>query len=114
MPEMIWKEFLAAHYRPHLIVAKSIESDARSIADAETLVRHLAGTLGVRGNFAFSADRSELWIAVEREIDAERLRVVLAALPHGSSDEWNSMAFVQLDQNAMKRIAGLRGRKPTA
>ena len=114
MPEMIWKEFLAAHYRPHLIVLTSLEPDARSIADAESLVRQLAGALDVSGNFALLPDRSELWIGVEREIDAERFRVVLAAQPHGSSDEWGSMAFAQLDRAAMKRIAGLRGKKPPA
>jgi hypothetical protein len=99
MPERDWRDFLEAHYRPHLLVVDL--GTASTGAHGRRLVRHLAWlvkSLGTSADYAICCDEQEAKVAFESDVDAQALGQLLAArvIEHGGTD-WASKSVCNLD-----------------
>ena len=91
MPARAWAEFLDVYYRPHLIVVNletPVDSTSGKLVD---LLRRLVEGLQSTADYALFAEKHEIKIAFERDLDAEVVRGLLkASLLEIGGAEWAS------------------------
>lgn len=105
MPPKDWDTFQDSHHRPHLVtIDLPRDSGSRARQLGLSFLERLAEELRLAGPYAMNANRADIQVAFENDIDAKRFADALQAKPHGKDAAWASTARCSLDRSAKRRI----------
>ena len=113
VPVMKWEDLLAAHPRPHLVVAwlHATHRTGEGRVASFDLLKKVATALDPGGDWAMTdANPKEIYIAYEEAADAAQLCTLVRAKPLGPSLQWMSQAAFRFQREA-KRLSGFRGKQ---
>jgi len=107
MPLLSWNDFLDLHSRAHLIVARynPAEKIRKGKRTRIALLRLFVAGVEPAGDYAITgAKKGELHLALERGVDAARIKAALGARATAQVPGWTTQAAFQLDEAAYEKI----------
>ena len=108
VPVMKWEDLLAAHPRPHLVVAwlYATHRTGEGRVASFDLLKRVATALDPGGDWAMTdANPKEIYIAYEEAADAAQLCTLVRAKPLGPSLQWMSQAAFRFQREARRSVA---------
>jgi hypothetical protein len=108
VPVMKWEDLLAAHPRPHLVVAwlHATHRTGEGRVASFDLLKRAATALDPGGDWAMTdANPKEIYIAYEEAADAAQLCTLVRAKPLGPSLQWMSQAAFRFQREASRSVA---------
>ena len=108
VPVMKWEDLLAAHPRPHLVVAwlHATHRTGEGRVASFDLLKRVATALDPGGDWAMTdANPKEIYIAYEEAADAAQLCTLVRAKPLGPSLQWMSQAAFRFEREAKRSVA---------
>jgi hypothetical protein len=106
MPRMDWEDFHHDHYRPHVLIV-SMEAKKPRHALAKADFDRLVVGLGAIGNYAIKTEGATIYIAFEKDSDADRLAAVLRPKQTTREPEWASKSLASVDNATRRRISAI-------